>query len=802
MKDEVAPGESQEADSRELQLAQAIAEYSDLEADGQDVKLDEFCRRYPDLAPELEACLKSLAPLGGFPDESVQTRVSEASKGFETLSGLRILGEIGSGGMGNVYAALDERLGRKVAVKVLDRRFWGNQALTARFMHEARALAALNHPRIVRIYDLGAPDEPPHFVMEYVEGAPLLEAMQPLALRAKLEVIQKVVRAVQFLHDQRILHRDLKPGNILVGPDLDPKLLDFGLARQTGQPAHGLTLPGEVVGTPEYFSPEQARAEALDARSDVFSLGTVLYQALTGQLPFTADDYESQVRSICDSEPTLPRRLNSSIPGELQNICMKALEKRPADRYTSAREMADDIERFLVGEPVLAAPTSYSRRMSGKVEQHLRELEGWRQDRILSNQEFDALEKGYARLVEKEDAWIMEVRRLSVAQVTLYVGAWILVVAAALVFLFRYAALTGTPAVLLVTGAATYTGGYGMHCWRSERLRIAMAYLLAFCLLAPVMLLVAMGEYGIFSGLSRNREDFEFFYQFDSFKHTTNEQLWWSLFLSIPVYLGLRRFTRSSVFSLVISAMSTLLCFVTLLRLGMLEWLPDHPGEIFVRLIPAAILFFVVASVLERLKQSTDSRYFYPAAVFFTFVSLSGVAAFHESYADWLKHTFPWTRGQIEYLFIINAGIYAVLQLVCDRMPSSQMRMVAKSFRFVIPTHVLTSLLLLGLTATDRANVNPSIIALLREARLFELLLPATALVFVYWSISKQMKNYLATGLIFLAVGLIRLQQNWLKDQVAWPLALLAVGIALMLWGARYSSFRAALGRLFSWRRK
>ncbi len=795
MRDQVSPDESPEADARELRLAEAIAEYSDLEADGQEVELTEFCHRYPDLAPDLHACLESLAPLGAHYETGEVE--SKSGKAFETLSGLRILGEIASGGMGNVFVALDERLDRKVAVKMLDRRFWGNQALRTRFMHEARALAALNHPRIVRIYDLGTADEPPHFVMEYVEGSPLLDALQPLALRTKLEVIQKVVRAVQYLHDQQIVHRDLKPGNVLVGPDLEPKLLDFGLARQLTRSAQGLTLPGEVMGTPEYFSPEQARAEALDARSDVFSLGIVLYQVLTEQLPFPAENYESQIRSICDLEPTLPRRLNSSIPGQLQNICMKALEKDPSDRYTSAREMADDIERFLAGEPVLAAPTSYTRRMSGKVEQHLRELDGWRQDRILSDPEYDALEKDYARLVEKEDAWIMEVRRLSIAQVTLYLGAWILVVAAALLFLFRYPALTGTPAVLLVAGAALPTGWYGLHCWRSGRVRIAMAYLLGFCLLAPVMLLVGMNEYRIFSGLTRNREDLEFFFQFHDFKHTTNAQLWWSLLLSLPVYLGLRRFTQSSAFSLVISTMTALLCVVTLLRLGMLEWLPDHPGRIFVRLIPAAILFFAVAGVLERLKRPTDSRYFYPVAVFFTFVSLSGVAGFHEPYADWLKSNFPWTRGQFEYLFIINAGIYAFLQLVCERVPSPQMRTVAKSFRFVIPTHVLTSLLLLGFNATERAEASGATASMLREARLFEVLVPVTALLFVFWSISKQMKNYLATGLVFLAIGLIRLQQNWLRDQVAWPLVLLVTGVALMLWGARYSSFRAALGRWF-----
>ena len=158
--------------------------------------------------------------------------------------------------------------------------------------------------------------------------------------------------------------------------------------------------------------------------------------------------------------------------------------------------------------------------------------------------------------------------------------------------------------------------------------------------------------------------------------------------------------------------------------------------------------------------------------------------------------SLPWTRGQVEYLFIANAGIYGILQWICERVPSAQMRNVAKSFRFVIPTHVLTSLFLLGLRATQRWEADSLSRSLLREARLFEILLPVTALIFVFWSIPKQMKNYLATGLLFLAIGVVRLQQNWLNGQATWPLVLLGAGVVLMLSGARYSSWRAVLVRL------
>jgi len=326
--------------------------------------------------------------------------------------------------MGRVLLGFDERLGRKVAIKTLNRRYRENQAVRTRFMQEARALARISHPNIVHIFSLGQPEETPHFVMELVEGSSLVEAGRVLTLRQKAELLQEVALAVDFLHAHQILHRDLKPTNILVGADLEPKILDFGLAQHLESDGRRLTAPGEIMGTPDYFSPEHTvPGSRFDPRSDVFSLGTVLYEVLTGSRPFHAESFGEQMRQIREEPPILPRRRNPEVPGELQDICLKALEKKPENRYASAREMADDLERFLAGEKVHAAPTTYSSLMSGKVEQHLRELEGWREDQIVSDFEYDGLRKDYGRLIEREDAWILNARRLSLPQVSLYLGA-------------------------------------------------------------------------------------------------------------------------------------------------------------------------------------------------------------------------------------------------------------------------------------------------------------------------------------------------------------------------------------------
>lgn len=317
--------------------------------------------------PQAEPCPVCAAPLPpGVREEFCPVCMLDDSFGTGLTDTGRVLGdcelyeEIGRGGMGVVWRGRQRGLHRDVAVKTLPGGEFASEAARLRFRREAQAAARLRHPGIVAVYDVGEDDGMPYFVMELVEGRNMAAAMaeKPVSVRQAAEWLREVALAIGHAHSQGVLHRDIKPSNVIIEPSGRPRVADFGLARLEDDAADAatLTVSGTVAGSPAYMSPEQTHGREVTVRSDVYSLGAVLYHLLAGRPPFQGDSIATVLALVVHGEPVSPRRLNASVPVDLDTICLKCLEKAPARRYASAQALADDLSRFLDGSPVLARP--------------------------------------------------------------------------------------------------------------------------------------------------------------------------------------------------------------------------------------------------------------------------------------------------------------------------------------------------------------------------------------------------------------------------------------------------------------
>ncbi len=268
------------------------------------------------------------------------------------------LGEIlGFGGMSEVHMARDLRLSRDVAIKVLRADLARDPTFYLRFRREAQNAAALNHPAIVAVYDTGEADTGsgplPYIVMEYVDGDTLRDIVRtkgPMAPRKAMEVVADVCAALDFSHRNGIVHRDMKPANIMINRAGAVKVMDFGIARAIADSSSPMTQTAAVIGTAQYLSPEQARGEQVDARSDVYSVGCVLYEILTGEPPFKGDSPVAVAYQHVREDPPLPSRVYKGVPRELDSVILKAMSKNPANRYQTAAEMRSDLIRVLGGQ--------------------------------------------------------------------------------------------------------------------------------------------------------------------------------------------------------------------------------------------------------------------------------------------------------------------------------------------------------------------------------------------------------------------------------------------------------------------
>src|SRR5215469_2008445 len=288
------------------------------------------------------------------------------SGGCPAVPGYEMQGELGRGGMGAVYKARQIRLDRIVALKVVLSGAYAGAEELARFQAEAQAVARLQHPNIVQVYEVGEHERRPYFSLEFVDGGNLSGRLAgaPQRPRDAAVLTQTLARAVQYAHEQGIVHRDLKPANVLVTTGGTVKITDFGLAKRLDIDS-GYTHTGQVMGTPSYMAPEQAAGlvRSIAPATDVYALGAILYELLTGRPPFRGASMLETLEQVRQRDPLPPSQLQPNTPSDLETICLKCLQKDPAKRYVTASELADDLGRFLAGRPIQARPVGRVERV-------------------------------------------------------------------------------------------------------------------------------------------------------------------------------------------------------------------------------------------------------------------------------------------------------------------------------------------------------------------------------------------------------------------------------------------------------
>jgi eukaryotic-like serine/threonine-protein kinase len=371
-------------------LDDLLARWLDARQRGEDLSAEELCRDCPELLEALKERMRQVSALqhfldtgGGSSAPSVEFMLPPPPL---VLEGYDILGELGRGGMGVVYQARHRRLNRVVALKMILAGPQASAERVGRFRREAEAAAQLQHPHIVQIYEVGGPDECPFLALEFVDGGSLaqhLTACQAggrpgLPVRSAARLVELLARAMHYAHERGIVHRDLKPANVLLArsdrPDAiplggasgaeryEPKIADFGVAKRLRE--DGPTGTSEILGTARYMAPEQAQGHSkrVGPPADVYALGAILYECLTGRPPVAADSGLEILQQVLHDEPASPTQLRPGLPRDLETICLKCLRKDSGKRYPSALALADDLGRFVGGEPVRARPVSARER--------------------------------------------------------------------------------------------------------------------------------------------------------------------------------------------------------------------------------------------------------------------------------------------------------------------------------------------------------------------------------------------------------------------------------------------------------
>ena len=627
------------------------------------------------------------------------------------LPGYRLDRRLGQGSLGIVYAAHDEKLNRRVAIKVLHRR--ADEPLRRRALDEARKAAALNDPAVVTIYSVLDEADPPAIVMELVEGFPLDRFAAELNFQQKAQLLREVARGLAAAHGHGLLHCDLKPDNIIVGPDLRPRILDFGIAlslAEANRDGRGF------AGTPLYASPEQVRGHSLTAASDVFSFGSLMFKVLTGRPPFAGDSIGEVFEKIATTAPPFLREVAVGVPEDLQAICLACLAWDPADR-PGATEIVLELGRFLVGEPVRLKPKLYDDLLRRSISEYSTQARSWESQSIISREERDALETVHRRLLADEDHWIIEARRITPLQTILSGGTWLAVVATILtVWMLRHELDAPWRWILpsFFTGILC-AAGYAAN--RQRETLAAATFLAGAALAIAPCSLALLAELGLFAVPPAEVKQL--------FAGTfTNQQVLASALTALIVSgfslwrLKMTGFAWTTATLAAASYLSLLFTF---------NWLDRKPETQALWCLPL-VLMEPAALALERQGRVRWTTPFHLVALLALVIGLDvialngptlnmlGVVAERWPYFDHAR--------QEAFSFVLNGMLFLALMLFTERSASLDLRRASKWLEVLAIVHTLSALFVNAMDHRDDIYVRTDVWLYLAAAAVFLVLAP------------------------------------------------------------------------------
>jgi serine/threonine protein kinase len=633
------------------------------------------------------------------------------SEPVREVPGFRIERPIGEGGLGVVYAAHDEKLDRRVAIKILRR--GGEEQVRRRVLDEARKAAALNDPAIVTIYSVLDESDPPAIVMELVEGYPLDRFAAQLNFEQKARLLREVARGLAAAHDHGLVHRDLKPDNIIVGPDLRPRILDFGLALPLEEAARS---GGGFEGTPLYAAPEQALGRPLTAAADVFSFGSLMFKVLTGRAPFAGQTPGEVLEAIATTSPPFLREVALGIPEDLQAICLACLAWNPADRPT-ASELAVDLGRFLVGEPVRLKPKLYGDLLRQSVSAYSSQARGWESQSIITREEHDALEIVHRRLLADEDHWIIDARRITFFQTILSGATWLAVVATILTVWMLRGELGPVWRWVL---PAFFTGALfaaGRVAQRGRETLPAATFLAGAALATAPCVLALLAELGLFARPASGVTQL-FGGMF------SNQQVLVASLAALAVSALCWRRLKMTAFAWTTAALVTTSHVSVLL---LFNWLDQKPEIQALWCLPL-IALEPAALALERRGRVRWTMPFHLVALLVLVAGLDVIAIHGPTLkmlgVDGTRWPFFDSCRMSAFSFVLNGLLFLALMLVTERAASLDLRRAGKLMEILAIVHTLSALFVNATSHRQDAHLRADVWLYLAAAVLFLVLAP------------------------------------------------------------------------------